>query len=380
MNTIPWRMMDANLNRVAEGLRVVEDMWRFQHTNAEIAAVARSLRHRIRTTFSPYNSELLTARNSKTDPGPAISHRQTVDGKSSAPELVWANLKRAEEGLRVLEECAHLLAGRELAQEIESIRFTVYDLEAQIGQALTAHEQAGDQLALAGTAIRNPKPKPKKHHLPAGIYALTSEPHSLGRSNIAVAGEILAAGVPILQYREKAKKAKEMYEECRVLRAMTKRYGALFIVNDYLELAQAVAADGIHIGQDDLPLAEVRRLAGPDLMIGVSTHSPAQAWAAVSGGADYIGVGPVFATQTKTDVCDPVGLEYLAYVVNHVDIPFVAIGGIKEHNLAEVIQQGARTVALVTEIVGTPVIEDKVKRLHGIMTRSQETGVSRQET
>lgn len=206
-----------------------------------------------------------------------------------------------------------------------------------------------------------------KRTLPAGIYALTSEVHSLGRSNIEVAREILAGGVPILQYREKSKKVREMYEECLVLRAMTREYGALFIINDHLDLALAVGADGVHIGQDDLPLLKVRELVGPELIIGVSTHSPAQALQAVSGGADYIGVGPLFATHTKIDVCDPVGLDYLKYVVNNLAIPFVAIGGIKEHNLAEVVKTGARTVALVTEIVGDPDIVGKLKRLQSLM-------------
>ena len=203
--------------------------------------------------------------------------------------------------------------------------------------------------------------------LPAGIYALTSELHSQGRNNLEVAHEILVAGVPILQYREKTKKVRTMYEECLALRAMTQQYGALFIVNDHLDLALAVGADGVHIGQDDLPLSKVRELVGPDLMIGVSTHSPAQARAAVSEGADYIGVGPLFATQTKIDVCDPVGLNYLDYVVKNLKIPFVAIGGIKEHNLAEVVKAGARTVALVTEIVGHPDIPGKIISLQHIM-------------
>ena len=206
-----------------------------------------------------------------------------------------------------------------------------------------------------------------RHILPAGIYALTSELHSQGRSNIEVAREILASGVPILQYREKGKKVRVMYEECLVLRAMTQQYGALFIINDYLDLALAVGADGVHIGQDDLPLSKVRELVGPDLMIGISTHSPDQARAAVSGGADYIGVGPLFATQTKIDVCDPVGLDYLDYVVQNLKIPFVAIGGIKEHNLAAILKAGARTVALVTDIVGNPDITGKIKRLQSIM-------------
>ena len=207
----------------------------------------------------------------------------------------------------------------------------------------------------------------KRRTLPPGIYALTSELHSLGRSNIEVSSEILASGVPILQYREKAKKVKEMYEECLVLRAMTKQYDALFIINDHVDLALAVGADGVHIGQDDLPLSKVRELVGHDLMIGVSTHTPAQALGAVNGGADYIGVGPLFATNTKIDVCHPVGLDYLDYVAQNLDIPFVAIGGIKEHNLAEVIKMGARTVALVTEIVGNPDIKGRIMRLQSIM-------------
>ena len=211
----------------------------------------------------------------------------------------------------------------------------------------------------------------KKRTLPAGIYALTSEPHSLGRNNLEVAREILTSGVPILQYREKTKKVREMYQECLVLRAMTQQYGALFIINDYLDLALAVGADGVHIGQDDLPLLKVRELVGPDLIIGVSTHSPTQARDAVSGGADYIGVGPLYATNTKIDVCHPVGLDYLNYVVQNLDIPFVAIGGIKEHNLAEVIKTGARTVALVTEIVGNSDITGKIKRLQHIMATSK---------
>lgn len=158
-----------------------------------------------------------------------------------------------------------------------------------------------------------------------------------------------------------------MFEECLALRAMTRQTDALFIINDHIDLALAVGADGVHIGQDDLPLSKVRELVGPDLLVGVSTHSPAQAQAAVKGGADYIGVGPLFATRTKIDVCDPVGLDYLDYVVKNLEIPFVAIGGIKEHNLADVVKAGARTIALVTEIVGNTNIPSKIKSLQRIM-------------
>jgi thiamine-phosphate pyrophosphorylase len=210
-----------------------------------------------------------------------------------------------------------------------------------------------------------------KQLLPGGIYALTSELHSLGRNNVEMAQEILVAGVKILQYREKGKKQKQVYEECVILRQMTREAGALFIVNDYIEISRAVDADGVHIGQDDLPLKVVRTLVGPSMIIGVSTHSPDQAQRAIEGGADYIGVGPIFATQTKTDVCAPVGLEYLRYVVEQLDIPFVAIGGIKEDNLAQVITAGAATVAFVTEIVGSENIGKKIECLHDIMSQAK---------
>ncbi|MHB8984920.1 MAG: thiamine phosphate synthase [Eubacteriales bacterium] len=197
----------------------------------------------------------------------------------------------------------------------------------------------------------------------AGIYGITAEEHSLGRSNIFVAGEMLAAGIKIIQYREKEKKAREKFEECLRIREMTRAAEATFIVNDDVDIALLVGADGVHIGQDDLPPGEVRRLAGEEMLIGLSTHSPEQAREAVAAGVNYIGVGPIFATKTKKDVCNPVGLEYLDYVARNVSMPFVAIGGIKEHNIAGVAGRGALCIALVTEVVGAPDIPAKVRAL-----------------
>jgi len=204
--------------------------------------------------------------------------------------------------------------------------------------------------------------------LAGGIYAILSEAHSAGRSNIEVAQALLQAGVRVIQYREKEKKAGAMLDECRTLREMTARAGAMFLVNDHVDLALLCHADGVHVGQEDLPAACVRELLGPDRIIGLSTHSASQARAArTSGAADYIGVGPIFSTTTKKDVCDPVGLEYLDYVVHNVDLPFVAIGGIKEHNLACVRERGARMVCMVTEIVGAKDIAAKTQTLLRVM-------------
>lgn len=207
-----------------------------------------------------------------------------------------------------------------------------------------------------------------RNFLAGGIYAILSEEHSQGRSNLEVASQVLNAGVRVVQYREKHKKAGAMYEECLALRGLTDKAGATFIINDHVDLALLVDADGVHVGQEDLPPAAVRKLLGPEKIIGLSTHGPTQARAAQTGGlADYIGVGPLFATKTKKDVCGPVGLEYLEYVVEHIPMPFVAIGGIKEHNVAEVTRRGARMVCLVTEIVGAQDIGAMITRLSAAM-------------
>ena len=207
--------------------------------------------------------------------------------------------------------------------------------------------------------------KRAKPALPPGIYGITAEKFSRGRTTAQVVQAMIDGGIRIIQYREKqpAKSFAAMLEECREIRRRTWDAGVLFIVNDYADIARLVDADGVHVGQDDLPVAVVRELIGEGKLIGLSTHSPAQAAAAVMAGADYIGVGPIFATTTKDDVGLPVGLAYLEHVANTCPLPFVAIGGIKEHNIGRVIQHGAKTVCLVTEIVGARDIAATVRRL-----------------
>lgn len=207
----------------------------------------------------------------------------------------------------------------------------------------------------------------KKIHtiLPAGIYGITAEKFSAGRSNIDVVEQMILGGIKILQYREKtdAKSSREILAECREIRKMTRAAGVTFIINDHVDVAMLVDADGVHVGQDDLPVKDVRQLLGPDKIIGLSTHSPEQARKAVRLGADYIGVGPVFSTQTKVDVCDPVGFSYLEWVQDNISLPYVAIGGIKLHNIGSIVQRGARSICLVTEIVGAPDIVARVREL-----------------
>lgn len=208
--------------------------------------------------------------------------------------------------------------------------------------------------------------------LSTDLYGITASAFSNGRDNVTVVGAMIDAGIRIIQYREKDLSGLEMYRECQAIRQMTAGAGVLFIVNDHIDLALAVDADGVHIGQDDMPPDAVRSLIGPERILGISTHSPEQAQAAIKAGADYLGVGPLYKTYTKKDVCDPVGLDYLKYAVENVNIPFVAIGGIKRHNLETVLDQGGKLLALVTEITEAENIGERVREIRAIINRRNQ--------
>ncbi|MBI4187844.1 MAG: thiamine phosphate synthase [Chloroflexi bacterium] len=205
------------------------------------------------------------------------------------------------------------------------------------------------------------------------IYCITASQFSLGRSNLEVVLQMLEAGIKIIQYREKDFPMRQKYQECLAIRDLTAKYKACFIINDDVHLALAVESDGVHVGQDDIPVEKVRELVGDRMVIGLSTHSPEQADEAVRAGvADYIGVGPLYGTNLKKEPMAPVGLGYLDYVVSHHQVPFVAIGGIKEHNVAEVIKHGARCVCLVTEIVGAANIPEKIQAIRKQIRKAGE--------
>jgi thiamine-phosphate pyrophosphorylase len=167
-----------------------------------------------------------------------------------------------------------------------------------------------------------------------------------------------------MQYREKEKTRRAIYEEALKLRHVTRRFNATLIINDYADIARAVDADGVHLGQDDLPLDKARNIM-KDRIIGISTHNLAQAKDAEAGGADYIGFGPVFHTTTK-DAGKPVGVENLRMVKENVNIPVMAIGGINPDNLTSVIDAGADAVAVATAILEGD-INDNVMQFMNIL-------------
>ncbi len=206
--------------------------------------------------------------------------------------------------------------------------------------------------------------------LPKGLYAITAEPLSMGRDNITVVREMISGGTDIIQYREKENLTrKEKLSQCLQIRKMTADAGVFFIVDDEVDLAMAVEADGVHIGQDDFPLKTVRALAR-NMAVGLSTHNPAQAREAALLGADYIGVGPIFPTKTKIHPEGPVGLDYLDFVIQNIALPFVAIGGIKKRHIPELMWHGVTRICMVSAIVGAQDIASEVREIKTLMKNS----------
>jgi thiamine-phosphate pyrophosphorylase len=194
------------------------------------------------------------------------------------------------------------------------------------------------------------------------IYPVTCEKLSAGRSNLEVLEGVIRGGARIVQLREKEASTRVLYDLAVSFREITGKAGVLLIINDRIDIALAVGADGVHLGQDDLPIGIAREL-GPELILGVSTHSLEEALQAQSEGADYVNIGPIFQTSTKEGVKDFLGSAAIAAISSHLRIPFTVMGGIHSQNLDQVLEQGARRVAMVTEITRAPDIAQSVRGL-----------------
>lgn len=350
-----YRILDANFNRAREGLRVVEEVARFVLSDAALASKVRELRHRLsrcQESFPAKGAALVAARDVEGDVGSgALSFRdpQTIG------ELAAANFKRVQEALRVLEEYARLCRVKAPFQEM---RFLAYALEQEITGRLAGREEAC-------------RPVPASKPVDYTLYVITGDKFSRGRSILEVAREAISGGATVLQLREKEFSARRLVEVGRQLRELTREAGVTFIVNDRVDVALAVDADGVHLGQDDLPVEEARKILGPGKIIGVSTHSVEQALEAQRRGADYLGVGPIYETWTKEDAEAPLGPDILRRLVPMVHIPVVAIGGIKAHNAAEAVAAGADGVAVITAVVAAEDVAGAARELRRVVAEAR---------
>lgn len=325
-----YRLLDANLNRAVEGCRVIEDYFRFISDNSQFSAQIKSIRHKIATSNLDKNL-LLQHRDTSNDVGTGTYIES--EGKRDDRSILHANISRVQEALRVLEEYSKLVEPN-LGSYFKDIRYELYVLES----ALASH--------------------PLKEKLKEATLYLVTEPSDNMLSQVEKA---LQGGIKIVQLREKNALGDEFLTKAKALRELTRRYGALFIVNDRADIAILSDADGLHIGQEDMPIAEARKLIGSRI-IGVSTHKIEEARKAAADGADYIGMGPVYATPTKEGRV-PVGLDYIRQVMKEIDIPAYAIGGISLDNIDEVKNTGATRFAVVREIMRAGNPDEVVKKL-----------------
>lgn len=199
-----------------------------------------------------------------------------------------------------------------------------------------------------------------------GLYPVISEEFCGNRSIYEVLGELIKGGIKIVQLRQKKVSKQILYKQALEFRKITKKNNVCLIINDHIDIALAVEADGVHLGQDDLPCIAARKIS-PELIIGVSTHNKDEIIRAESDGASYINIGPIFSTKTKEVGIDPLGIGYLKNTVTK--LPFSVMGGIKENNIKEVLRCGAKNIAMVTELTLADNIIEKTEKLIGIINK-----------
>jgi thiamine-phosphate pyrophosphorylase len=313
------RILDACANRAREALRVLEDYVRFVLDDAFLSSQLKQARHDLADALALLPcDQLLDARDTPHDVGASISTPQEMR-RDSLRDVAQANFKRLQESLRSLEEFGKI-AQADFARRIEQIRYRAYTLEKALLRRDTAR--------LAD----------------ARLCALVTD--ALCRSSlVGTVKEALLGGATIVQLREKSLDDRTFLRHARELRKLTRDHGALLIVNDRPDLALLSEADGVHLGQDDLPLHEARKLLGPDAIIGASTHDLAQLRQAVVEGASYVGVGPTFPSRTK-EFDTFAGLAFVQAALAETSLPAFAIGGIDLHTIAQARSAGARRVAV----------------------------------
>lgn len=353
MNSV-FRVIDANLNRVSEALRIIEELARFAQNNKELTNQIKDLRHKINNIFSSEYSQLITSRDTVGDVGTDIAN---FSERKSIMDLIQANFKRAQQALRVLEEYSKLTHPTN-ANTFESSRYKLYTLEKIMHSEI----------------INIYKTKHIENSL---LYLVTDRTGFKNEEEFlnAIASAI-KGGVKILQLREKNTPTNEFIGLAKIVKEICSHHDCIFIVNDRVDVALAVNADGVHLGQEDMDLITARRILGNQVIIGNSTHKPEDALNAIKNGADYIGVGPVFATPTKPNR-NAVGLEYVKWASANVTIPFFAIGGINNDNINEVIDSGARQVAVVRALMKSEDPEKEAnKMLNQLIMASNNNSVT----
>jgi len=331
MERAGYRIIDANFNRAREAMRVMEDYCRFALNCSPLSGRAKQMRHELSALVARLEPDKqLSSRDTPGDVGIGLTIDSSL-GRANLKDTLTAACKRLPEALRVLAETIHA-SDQALSGQIEKLRYDAYRLEKDI--ALFANPQHRFSKVRLYVLISS--------NLPADIFALTEK--------------CIAGGADCIQLRTKGIDDDKLFAMAAEFVKICKDSEVLCIINNRIDIAVASGADGVHLGQNDLPLEEARKLQMTPMILGKSTHSPAQLAAAIAELPTYVSLGPIFATPTKPEA-QPVGLEYIKNalpVLSGTGICHVAIGGITLDNIDAVLKAGARTIAVSSAITGSP--------------------------
>ena len=342
------RILDVNLNRIGEGLRLLEDVTRFVLNDPELSEQLKNMRHELLPKDRSLQKRLLSARKAGEDVGAFLDIDSEAE-RADTVSLVSANSRRVQQSLRVLEELAKV-QGDDFGldwDKFKHARFALYTLEQKIVLELLRHN---------------------KREQVAGLYVIIDTQALRGRSELDVARQAIQGGARMIQLRDKVRPKSMLVSLARELKRVCVESNVLFIVNDYLDLAIDSDADGLHIGQEDLPTEAARKMLPGDKILGCSSATLEEALKAEKEGADYIAVGSIYPTPSKSET-RLAGLKTLRQVKSKVSVPVVAIGGINKDNIAKVIGAGADAVAVISAVLGADDVKEASQRLTEIINR-----------
>lgn len=343
------RLLDANANRVGEGLRVLEDHARFVLDDGVGVAAIKALRHALVGALGVVSvAERIGARDTNGDVGTDAVGSAEFD-RAGLDSVVTANWKRVQQAMRSIEEFLKLIDA-ESAVRIERLRYDSYTLEART----TRSESRLARLARAS------------------LYLLADGGGSAADFERRVLGLLACeATVDVIQLRDKQLDDRQLLDRARRLRSLTRGHPVLVMVNDRADIAVASDADGVHVGQTELPVRDARRVIGPGALVGVSTHDVAQLRRAIDDGADYVGCGPVFPSETKT--FDSFGgTEYLIAAAPIATLPAFAIGGIREEAIGRVRSAGFTRVAVRDAVWNAPDPAAALRRIRAALVANTD--------
>ncbi|MBT9149467.1 MAG: Thiamine-phosphate synthase [Dehalococcoidia bacterium] len=370
------RIIDANLDRLGEGLRVLEDIARFVLEDIRITEKLRRMRHELIAIDPALKSRLLAARDSVGDVG-----RGGAGGgdRKRLIDVVTANAKRAQESLRVLEELAKLpqVPAELRERRFEEARFTLYEIERELALRLARQDRrnrvAGLYVIIDAQTLGASRESRVQSRESGREGNSSLQPPASSLSEAEAARQVIQGGARVIQLRDKHRSKRELIPLTRELRQICAEAGVLFIVNDYVDLALATDADGVHLGQNDLPVPLAREILPLDKIIGCSARTVELALKAQEEGADYIGVGSIYSSPTKPSA-EVIGLGRLRDIRNAVSLPVVALGGVNESNVGEVLEAGADSVAVIDAVLNA---EDTRMATHRLVAKCSPSNTSR---